>query len=363
MDVSVVVVTYNRPESLRLTIAALAAQTRVSDEVVIVDNGSNVDCAEVVKQFSDDLNIVYKYIEKSSIAVGRNVGAYASQGDIVAFTDDDCIPHETWVENIIASFQRDEKTVAIGGKISSYKKESFIDSYFEEEYRLYGEHLKRFHYHRQAGDIMTPYLITANAAFRKTALQEIGFFDESFGRAEDVDISIRMHNKGWQVLYEESALVYHQNRATIGAFLKQYFNYGYYDVKLYLKHFVVARRLHILFKVAHPEDDFGTIKKVFTVEFPFIFPCYIIEINIYMRIVILIAAFFYLLCFSDLWGFLILCILYFVMYKRFMKSDFKKVSIDNRRIYVVIRVLAAKVALLGQFYSSIKRGMIILLPY
>lgn len=367
MKISVVIVTYNRPQSLKCTLEALAGQSRHSDEIIIVDNGSDVDYTETISSFSHALRIVYTAIRKSSTAVGRNVGVSAAQGDIVVFTDDDCIPHERWLEHILLPFEKDKTIVGVGGKLSSYGDAGrpSINDFFDEEFRFYGERLRRFHCCRQKGELFPPYFITANAAFRKKALQEIGLFDELFGPAEDVDLSIRIYQKGWKVWYEERAVVFHKNRSTMGGFIKQYFYYGYYDVELYVKHRDVKRKLAIQFDRGSPDSHFGTPKKVCVIECPFLFPCYIQTVSIERRTVVLAAALLCLLFSADFfWGFIILFSMYMAMCFRFFKNDFLKESnIKKSFNYFLIRIIASKSAMAGQLYNSIKKGMIILVLY
>lgn len=364
MKTSVIIVSYNRPDSCRRTVEAVVNQSRKADEIIVIDNGSDRDYAKGLAPFFRMAAVVYKRIEKSSIPAGRNSGVVAAQGDIVIFIDDDCIPHEAWLENLVKPFERDEEIVVVGGRMASYRRGSFIDEFCEEEFRLYGERLKNPSHSQNLFNAFLPYFITANSAFRKKTLQEIGLFDESFGGSEDVDISFRMRQRGCKVAYEETALVFHDNRPTIGTFLKQYFYYGYYDVALYLKHCEIKRKLRIEFATMDLEGNFSLIKKIFVLEFPFFFPCYIKTINICLRILILWAAFFCLLLQRDaLWWFASLFALYLAMYIYFLKSSFKKGQVTQGYKSFVMRALANKAALLGQIYNSIKKRVIILVLY
>lgn len=81
-----------------------------------------------------------------------------------------------------------------------------------------------------------PYFPTANAAFRRAALEKVGGFDASCRTAEDVDVAIRLANAGYELWYESSAKVLHYPRATLGGMLRQWYSYGLGHALLIKKH-------------------------------------------------------------------------------------------------------------------------------
>ena len=106
---SVVVLTHNRRAMLRLTLDALAAQTRPADEVIVVDNGSTDGSAELLAARAaagnpPGLRVVTRS-DNFPVAQSRNVGVGASTGEVVVFTDDDCRPRPTWLESLLAGMR------------------------------------------------------------------------------------------------------------------------------------------------------------------------------------------------------------------------------------------------------------------
>jgi cellulose synthase/poly-beta-1,6-N-acetylglucosamine synthase-like glycosyltransferase len=81
-----------------------------------------------------------------------------------------------------------------------------------------------------------PFFSTANAAFRRDALQQTGGFDPNCQTGEDVDISIRVSRAGWELWYEPEAVVNHQDRHTFRELLRQWFGYGFGHAYVYKKH-------------------------------------------------------------------------------------------------------------------------------
>jgi cellulose synthase/poly-beta-1,6-N-acetylglucosamine synthase-like glycosyltransferase len=81
-----------------------------------------------------------------------------------------------------------------------------------------------------------PFFAAANVAFRREALQSAGGFDPKCLTGEDVDLSIRISRVGWELWYEPSAVVNHQDPHTFGHLLRQWYGYGYGHAYVYKKH-------------------------------------------------------------------------------------------------------------------------------
>ena len=100
--VSVIIPVYNDSERLKLCLEALENQTYSKDlyEVIVVDNASEEDIKSIVGQFSQ---AKYTYESQSGSYVARNKGISIARGEILAFTDSDCIPASDWIEKGVAN--------------------------------------------------------------------------------------------------------------------------------------------------------------------------------------------------------------------------------------------------------------------
>ncbi|MBO1348747.1 MAG: glycosyltransferase family 2 protein [Hormoscilla sp. GUM202] len=111
MLVSVIIPVYNDAEPLRTCLECLENQTypKESYEVIVVDNASQSDTASVVNEFSQAM---ITYEKKPGSYAARNKGISVAKGEIIAFTDADCIPAADWIEKGV------EKEVAqyVGGE-------------------------------------------------------------------------------------------------------------------------------------------------------------------------------------------------------------------------------------------------------
>ncbi len=111
LRLSVVICTRNRAALLERCLAAVAAQERPCDELVVVDNGSSDHTSEVIAR-SPARRV---FLSEPSIPLARNAGARAATGDIICYTDDDAVPDPRWLQAIEQAFLRDERIGIVGG--------------------------------------------------------------------------------------------------------------------------------------------------------------------------------------------------------------------------------------------------------
>ena len=122
MTISVVIPVYNEEKYIRKCLKALKDGQRVPDEIIIVDGGSTDHTVKIAKQMG------CKVIDnpKKNAACGRNAGILKAKGDIIAFTDGDCIVHSEWLAVIEEIFE-DLTVDGIGGKVIAANPENDIE--------------------------------------------------------------------------------------------------------------------------------------------------------------------------------------------------------------------------------------------
>ena len=131
LSISVIIVTFNRADSLEETLASLVKQVRQPDEVVVVDNRSTDNTKEMALSFTDRLNIKYVYEGQRGIPYARNAGVRSATKDIVAFIDDDCIAHRNWLKHLEIPFIKDPHIGVVGGEVCHFKTgEGIVDEFF-----------------------------------------------------------------------------------------------------------------------------------------------------------------------------------------------------------------------------------------
>lgn len=139
LTTSVVVVTKDRPQTLAGLLESLTRQSLSPDEVVVVDNNSRASYAEVFREYRNRLRLKTVVEPTAGIAAARNRGVRESSGEIILFTDDDCVVDPDWVRNLVEPFYRDPHIGAVGGEIAWLNSAS---TWIAEHYRADREALR-----------------------------------------------------------------------------------------------------------------------------------------------------------------------------------------------------------------------------
>lgn len=216
--VTIIVPVYNGEKTLSLCLDSLMALNYPRDclEIIIVDNNSNDRTKEIAKQYP----IRYIFEKKGSIPAARNKGIKFSNSELIAFIDADCIADKNWIKHLVEPL-RDKNIGAVGGKILSYRPQNLIEKYIDYDNSCYC----------QCGQVegqkyALPWVTTANAAFRKDILKEIGLFDTAFSRHSDDDLTTRIVLAGYNIRYSPASLVFHKNRDRLTDFYMWHFRKG-----------------------------------------------------------------------------------------------------------------------------------------
>jgi glycosyltransferase involved in cell wall biosynthesis len=120
VQISVVVPTYKRPESLRRCLDALVHQQTPAAEILVVVRAEDLAGQAVVRSYEQPVRLVL--VERPGVIAAMNAGGYVSTGDVVALTDDDAAPHPDWLERIGATYETDTRIGAVGGRDWIYKQ-------------------------------------------------------------------------------------------------------------------------------------------------------------------------------------------------------------------------------------------------
>ena len=211
--VSVVIPTFNRGESLRKTLDSVLCQSVLPVEVIVVDDGSTDDTVVVLEEYAGKSDLIrFRSQVNAGPASARNLGVDMSRGDIICFTDDDCIADEDWLKNLVDAFGS-PKVGFVGGKVFS-EVNSMMERFVEESNILSQEKF-----------VKNNFVITGNAAYRKDAFEDAGGFDKYGIYCEDLDLSIRTKLKGYEIAYAPDAVVVHDHIPSVrGLFKQQYRN-------------------------------------------------------------------------------------------------------------------------------------------
>lgn len=232
-DISVIICTRNRSSDLQRCLNSMVTQTCPPREIIVVDNAPSDDSTlNVVKQFKQVL--YYKEL-RGGLSIARNSGLRMATSSIVAFTDDDVVTHPLWLCYVKESFEASH-VGAMTGLIIASSLTTQSQQLFEKQWSFNGGYCdKQFDHSFFTKNLATGPRVWdigagANMAFRKSALDIAGSFDERLGAgaagcSEDSEMWYRLLAKGFAIHYNPRAVVFHEHRKELSALHRQIFSY------------------------------------------------------------------------------------------------------------------------------------------
>lgn len=211
--VSVVVPVYNDEQSLRSCLAALREQTypRERFEVVVVDNASTDDLRPIVAAFP---GFRLEREDRPGSYAARNQGIASSKGQILAFTDSDCLPDPGWIEAGVRALETRPRCGAVGGRIEMVARDPQRITPFDLHDLVWG--MPQRVYVERYG-----LAATANLFVHRSVFDRIGTFDASFKSCGDCEWSFRCEAAGIRLSYADEARIVHPTRSSLGEFVRR----------------------------------------------------------------------------------------------------------------------------------------------
>lgn len=207
MEVSVIVCTRNRADSLGPMLATLAGHAAVPPhEIIVVDNGSSDSTRLVLEKARTQFRVPFKVVSepRPGQARARNLGLQSAQGEIIAFTDDDVQLPPDWLVKLVAPVQRGDCEVVVGGiRLPAHLKCDWMNA------PIAGYFCGTEHFATEPME-----LVGANMAFSRRVLERVGGFDESLGPGalgfyDDTLFGRRLRQAGYRLQYVPEAWVEH----------------------------------------------------------------------------------------------------------------------------------------------------------
>jgi len=213
---SLIIPTYARPDRLAQCLEAATQLQGPDFEVIVVDDGSPRPIAPVCDGFSDRLQISCHRQENMGPGMARNKGAQHARGQLLLFTDDDCLPDPLWLASIATAFERDPGAL-YGGMV--------LNGLANNPYAAASQDIQTFLYQSDASALA--FFASNNLACGRETFLQLGGFSEHLPRAsEDREFSMRWRNSGRPVHFVDQAIVHHFHDLTLRSFCQQHFNYG-----------------------------------------------------------------------------------------------------------------------------------------
>lgn len=221
--ISIVVPVRDEQGALQRCLAALNNQSvdRKEYEVIVVDDGSVDESGKVAALWG--ARVIRQ--NKRGAAAARNRGVREAQGEIVLFTDADCLAEKDWVERLSSPLWQDGVHGTVGQCMSDQKHwiARLIQLELNERYSRM-EHQDRI-----------DFLNSGNCGFRRALLCD-NPFDEGFCWLEDVELSFRLAQNGNRMVFVPAARVYHPHAQSLWAYMRRKFHYASYALLLYRRY-------------------------------------------------------------------------------------------------------------------------------
>lgn len=210
--ICVVICTRNRAGSLDLSLSSLNALEVPMGwmvECVLVDNGSTDDTPTVLGRFAASCPLQVRVVTEPQpgLSAARNAALRSTHADVIAFTDDDCLPQADWLLQLCAHFSQPDASPLVGGRVELYDPADLpITINTSTVARLI---------ERPSMNLTS--IMGCNFAFRREIVERIGLFDERLGAgaqfisAEDTDFLYRALKGGLRLAYDPTITVQHKH--------------------------------------------------------------------------------------------------------------------------------------------------------
>lgn len=214
--ISVLLCTRDRPEHVRRCVPAILTNSFRDFEIVVVDQSGTSETVSFLRSIGDT-RLVAIHSRSRGLSRARNIAILASRAPLVAFTDDDCVCDEGWLEEVVLAFSEHPEVAGVFGRVLPWGDRS-------------GEGLYCFHSviadeaERVVHTVVPPHKHLGhgnNMAFRKTLFHDVGLYNPLLGAGarvrsgEDTDMAYRALRKGRTLMYTPRPLVYHNNWQTL----------------------------------------------------------------------------------------------------------------------------------------------------
>jgi glycosyltransferase involved in cell wall biosynthesis len=233
--VSVIICTRNRPDLIGSAIQSVLDNNYAKFDVVVVDQSDNQDTRDIVNGIVSVHQLHYIHTRIAGLSRAYNIGIRQSTGEILAFTDDDCVAPTNWIESIAEAFESEPDAEMLYGQVLRPDSLRFSTDALPT---LAIDHKRRL----SREDGFRIYGMGANFAARRTLFDRIGYFDEVLGgggplkSSQDFDLQYRAFLGGATILLSPTVVVDHYGVRNPKQWPATERAYGFGDGAFYFKH-------------------------------------------------------------------------------------------------------------------------------
>ena len=217
---SIIIPVFNKLELTRQCLTTLASVTTMPEyEVIVVDNASTDGTAEFLAELGGDVQVI-RNPENYGFAIACNQGAKAARGEFFLFLNNDTIPTEGWLNALVDEVERHPDVAVVGSKLLyedgtiQHAGVAFSRSWFSP-YHIY----KKFPADAPVVNRRREFQCVTAACMlvRREVFESVGGFDDGYRNGfEDVDLCLKIGERGWKIVYQPKSVVYHLESQTPG---------------------------------------------------------------------------------------------------------------------------------------------------
>jgi len=247
--VSVILTVKNEERTIGRAIESVLGIDYPDYEVIVVDTGSEDQTVRIAKQYG----IKTIQVNASTPGIGRNVGIKNSSGEIVAFVDGDCyVSRKDWLKTAVGLL-RQKNIGGVSGPVISSSQSTYMSKVLLDVFSTFfaGAGSASFSRYKKQKELKS--LPSANAVYRREALEKVGLFSEDLSFCEDTDLSYRIQKAGYRLIYSPDTVVEHDWKVySFTSLFNHMLKYG-------AGRAVAGKRYHYLFSFFHTVPSFALI--------------------------------------------------------------------------------------------------------
>lgn len=212
-QISVIIITYRRPDSLRECLRSLSLQVKPADQIIVVDASEDRQSADVVTGFAGVVH-AYNAAGRGNMTSSRNAGLRVATGEIIAFLDDDAYAEPTYIQNLRRAYADPTVALACCRTLNGQPGEASSAPGGVGRLLADGGLTGNFAFDAGAGNVLEiDHGIGATMSFRRSTLSAMGGFREDYsgvsGVREDSDAFLRARALGFRAVFVSDAVAYH----------------------------------------------------------------------------------------------------------------------------------------------------------
>jgi|SRR3990170_2493976 len=225
-DLTIVIVTKNRPVKLARCLASIRKQSVLPSGVLIIDNDVRRSAFPVYREYKNSLNLYFSSEKRQGVPWARNKALKYTKSQLLGFVDDDCVLDKRWSENVVNMLSESENITYVVGDTKLYNKNNLFalaqhsrDNYWKLKTFKNGNETTRYHFDTKNVVIKLSDIKSKNVKFDpKCSINE---FDSG-----DFDFGLNLAGKSLKGVYLEKMILFHEETSGISRFIKRAYYRG-----------------------------------------------------------------------------------------------------------------------------------------